>query len=304
MAFFPLAYITLSSVLKAISPNLELAAQNLGARGFHLFRTITWKLATPGLASAFILVGINALADFGNPMLVGGNYKVLATEAYGQVTGAWNLQLGAALSVLLVIPTILIFFVQRYYLEKRSYVTVTGKPTAGLKRITVSASTRWLLFTFCYLLSTGILLMIGIVVGFACTANFGGDFSFTNRHLYEGIVNSKAISNSWLLCLIAAIITTVLGTALAWVVRRRKFIGRGLLDFTAMLPVSLPGTFIGLSLVLAYNTGWIAMTGTASIIIVGMCVRQLPDCGYESWNYSSGRHTGRNLLFTTNTFCC
>lgn len=104
IAFFPLAYITISGVLKSISPNLELAAQNLGARGWYLFRTVTLRLATPGVASAFLLVGINSLADFGNPMLVGGNYHVLATEAYTQVTGAWDLPMGAVLSVFLVIP--------------------------------------------------------------------------------------------------------------------------------------------------------------------------------------------------------
>ena len=118
IAFFPLAYITISGVLRAISPNLELAAQNLGARGFYLFRTVTLRLATPGLASAFLLVGINTLADFGNPMLVGANYHVLATEAYAQVVGAWNLPMGAVLSVVLVIPTLAVFFIQRYYLEK------------------------------------------------------------------------------------------------------------------------------------------------------------------------------------------
>ena len=121
IAFFPLAYITISGVLKNISPNLELAAQNLGAKGWYLFRTVTLRLATPGLASAFLLVGINSLADFGNPMLVGGNYHVLATEAYTQVTGAWDLPMGATLSVFLVIPTLIVFFVQRYYLEHILY---------------------------------------------------------------------------------------------------------------------------------------------------------------------------------------
>ena len=141
IAFFPLAYITISGVLKSISPNLELAAQNLGARGWYLFRTVTLRLATPGLASAFLLVAINSLADFGNPMLVGGNYHVLATEAYTQVTGAWDLPMGATLSVFLVIPTLIVFFVQRYYLEKNSYVTVTGKNR--WRASSVSRQGRW-----------------------------------------------------------------------------------------------------------------------------------------------------------------
>ena len=163
IAFFPLAYITISGVLKCISPNLELAAQNLGAHGWRLFRTVTLKLAIPGIASAFLLVAINSLADFGNPMLVGANYHVLATEAYAQVVGAWDLPMGATLSAFLVIPTVLVFFVQRYYLEKRSYVTVTGKPVAGLTRVTVSNTAKWFFFGFCSFMCAGILLIIGVV---------------------------------------------------------------------------------------------------------------------------------------------
>lgn len=107
---------------------MELAAQNLGAKGWYLFRTVTLRLATPGLASAFLLVGINSLADFGNPMLVGGNYHVLATEAYTQVTGAWDLPMGATLSVFLVIPTLIVFFVQRYYLERTLTLPLRESP--------------------------------------------------------------------------------------------------------------------------------------------------------------------------------
>ena len=181
IAFFPLAYITISGVLKSISPNLELAAQNLGARGWYLFRTVTLRLATPGLASAFLLVAINSLADFGNPMLVGGNYHVLATEAYTQVTGAWDLPMGATLSVFLVIPTLIVFFIQRYYLEKNSYVTVTGKPVSGLIRVTAGPLAKWMLFAFCLLLCLAILLIIGVVILFAFTVAFGYDYTFTDR---------------------------------------------------------------------------------------------------------------------------
>ena len=280
IAFFPLAYITISGVLKSISPNLELAAQNLGARGWYLFKTVTLRLATPGVASAFLLVAINSLADFGNPMLVGGNYHVLATEAYTQVTGAWDLPMGATLSVFLVIPTLLVFFIQRYYLEKNSYVTVTGKPVAGLIRVTAGPTAKWLLWIFCMLLCLAILMIIGVVILFAFTVAFGYDYTFTLQYFREGVLQSRVMLNSWVASMSTAAITTVLGIALAFLTIRKKFPGRNIMDFLAMLPVSLPGTFIGLALILAFNDGPLAMTGTLAIIILGMSPRQLP-VGYR-----------------------
>ena len=280
IAFFPLAYITISGVLRAISPNLELAAQNLGARGFYLFRTVTLRLATPGLASAFLLVGINTLADFGNPMLVGANYHVLATEAYAQVVGAWNLPMGAVLSVVLVIPTLAVFFIQRYYLEKNSYVTVTGKPVGGLMRVTVGPAVKGLLFVFCCLVCAAILLIIGVVCLFAFTRTFGYDYTFTLDYFIEGVLQSSSLQNSWIASMTTAVTTTLLGIALAFLTLRRRFPGRGLMDFLAMLPVSLPGTFIGLALIMAFNSGPLEMTGTLVIVVVGMTLRQLP-VGYR-----------------------
>lgn len=280
IAFFPLAYITISGVLKSISPNLELAAQNLGARGWYLFRTVTVRLATPGIASAFLLVAINSFADFGNPMLVGGNYHVLATEAYTQVIGAWNLPMGAVLSVFLVIPALAVFFIQRYYLEKNSFVTVTGKPVSGLIRRTVGPVTKWSLFALCASICTIILSIILVVVLFAFTKSFGYDFAFTMDHFMEGVMRSDVMENSWIASLITAGITTIVGVLLAFLTVRKKFPGRVLLDFLATLPVSLPGTFIGLALILAFNNEPFAFTGTLVIIIIGMTVRQLP-VGYR-----------------------
>lgn len=280
IAFFPLAYITISGVLKSISPNLELAAQNLGARGWYLFRTVTLKLATPGLASAFLLVAINSLADFGNPMLVGGNYHVLATEAYTQVTGAWDMPMGAVLSVFLVIPTLIVFFVQRYYLEKNSYVTVTGKPVAGLVRVTAGPVATAFLWCFCMVTCLAILMIIGVVFLFAFTVSFGYDYTFTLDYFKEGVIQSNVMLHSWAASMATAAITTVLGIALAFLTVRKKFPGRTVMDFLAMLPVSLPGTFIGLALILAFNDGPLEMTGTLIIIVLGMALRQLP-VGYR-----------------------
>ncbi|MCY6485835.1 iron ABC transporter permease [Clostridium aestuarii] len=281
IAFFPLAYMTISGVLKSISPNLELAAQNLGARGFTLFRTVTLKLATPGVLSAFLLVAINSFADFGNPKLVAGNYRVLATEAYAQVTGNWDMGVAAVLSVMLVIPTLVVFLLQKYHLDRKSFVTVTGKPVAGLKRDAVSPIVKWILFAICSIMAFIIILIFAVIIGYAVTKNFGINNNFTLYNIKQGILNSDSIKNSWILAIVTAVITTVLGLVIAFVVSRKKFPGKGVMDFLAMLPVSLPGTFIGLALILAFNKPPLSLTGTGAIIVIGMCLRQLP-VGYRN----------------------
>ena len=170
--------------------------------------------------------------------------------------------------------------IQRYYLEKNSYVNVTGKPVAGLERVTVSPAVRWMLFAFCCFISFSILLIIGVVCLFAFTRTFGFDYTFTMDYFIEGVLQSSSLKNSWMASMTTAVVTTLLGIALAFLTLRRRFPGRAVMDFLAMLPVSLPGTFIGLALIMAFNSGPLEMTGTLIIVVVGMTLRQLP-VGYR-----------------------
>ncbi len=281
IAFFPLAYMTISNVLRSISPNLELAAQNLGARGWRLFRTVTLPLALPGVLSAFLLVAINAFADFGNPILVGGNHRMLATEAYKQVTGAFDMPMAAVLSIVLLLPTLLVFFFQKYFLDRRSYVTVTGKPVSGLTRITIGPVGKFLLWLLCAIVSFFILSNFVIVLCFALTKGFGSDNTITLENFHEVFFRSENMFNSWILSLIAAAATALIGVFTAFLVARKAFPGKGIMDFVALLPISMPGTFMGLALILAFNEPPMALTGTALIIIIGMTLRQLP-VGYRN----------------------
>lgn len=280
IAFFPLAYLSVSSVFRAISPHVELAAQDLGARGFYLFRTVTLRLAAPGLVSAFLFVGIHALADFGNPFLVGATYRVLTTEAYAQVAGAGQLSMGAVLAAVLLVPSLAVFFLQRYYLEKFSYGTMTGQPVDGRLRVTVSPPMRWLLVLFCGFVCTALFLVIGTVVIFAFTRALDGGYTFSFDAFSEGVLHSSSLQTSGLAAMAAAVATTLLGIVLAFLTLRRRFPGRRLMDFLAMLPVSLPGVFIGLSLLAAFSSGPLDMADTFAIVVVGMTLRQLP-AGYR-----------------------
>lgn len=281
IAFFPLAYITISGVLKSISANVELSAQNLGASGFRLFYTVTLPLAMPGIASAALLVFINALADFGNPKLIGGNYSVLATLAYATVTGNYDMPQAAALSLFLVVPSLLMFLIQKYYLDRRSYVTVTGKPAGGLVRNFISRPVKVVLFLFCLSITGIIIILIVGIVGFSFTETLGVNNTITFEHFSSNVLHSKTMGNSWKLSIAAAAVTACIGVLLGYLVTRKRFPGRGVLDFLAMLPASLPGTFIGISLLISFNKKPLLLTGSALIIIIGMAIRQIP-VGYRN----------------------
>ncbi|MEK4355802.1 iron ABC transporter permease [Paenibacillus sp. FSL M7-1455] len=281
ISYFPLAYMTITGVLRSISPNLEIAAQNLGARGFRLFRTITFKLALPGVINAFLLVAINCFADFGNPKLIGGNYSLLAVEIYGEIINN-EPGLASVMGIILVIPALLVFWLQNKVLSKGSYSTVTGKPVSGLKQITTSRSTDVLLFIFNALISVFIISMFAITVLFAFTKNFGRDNTFTLDHLMKVVFSSSspAVMNSLVLSLVSAILAVAFALVLAYIVVRKPFPGKKLLDFSAVLPIALPGTFVGLALIVTFSKGPVVLQGSAVLIVMAMLLKQMP-VGYR-----------------------
>ena len=148
VTFFPVAYLSLKGVLEAINPALEDAAFDLGASRWTVFRKITLPLAVPGIASAMLVVFIESLADFGNPLVLAGSaFPTLAVQAYLQITGMYDLPGGAALAVTLLIPSITAFVLQKYWVSRKSYVTVSGKPTRSTVKA-VGPVMRWVLFGF------------------------------------------------------------------------------------------------------------------------------------------------------------
>lgn len=281
ISYFPLAYMTITGVLRSISPNLEIAAQNLGAKGFKLFRTITLKLALPGVINAFLLVAINCFADFGNPKLIGGNYSLLAVEIYGEIINN-EPGLASVMGIILVIPALLVFWLQNKVLSKGSYSTITGKPVSGLKRITTSRKTDTMLFIFNSLISLFIISMFAITILYAFTKNFGRDNTFTLDHIMKVVFSSSspAVLNSLVLSLISAVLAVAFALVLAYIIIRKPFPGKKALDFTAVLPIALPGTFVGLALIVAFSKGPIVLQGSAALIVIAMLLKQMP-VGYR-----------------------
>ena len=180
--FAPVAYLTLKGVLDSLNPTLEDAAMNVGASRWQTFRKVTFPLSLPGIASAFLVVFIESLADFGNPLvLAGSRFPMLSTQAYLEITGSFNLPLGAALAVVLMLPSVTAFAVQRYYLQKRQYTTVTGKPTSSSSKL-VSRNARLVLMAFVLAFATFILLFYGTIFAGAFTKVWGYNYGLTLRH--------------------------------------------------------------------------------------------------------------------------
>lgn len=293
VAFFPMAFVAISAVLRAISPNIETAAQNLGAKGMALFRTITLPLAAPGVLSAFLLVFINAMSDFANPKLLGGLFVTSPVQAYGVVTGDADFGMAATISAMLLIPSLAIFILQAYMLSKKSFVTVTGKPVAGLKRVMTGKKADTLGQVYVLFVAALFFLIIGIVAFFAFAdpkAYYQGRFVFTLKGFTETMTfNAYTFKNSLLIAAAAGVLASVVGLLLAFLNSRKEFPGKKLLDFSAILPNTLPATFLSLAFLLSFQRMLMLgpipilpkLTKTIFIMIIIQAVRQLP-IGYRN----------------------
>lgn len=276
IGMFPIAFLTISGVLRQIDSTVEDASLDLSATRWQTFRSITLPLATPGILSAWMLVFTNSLADFANPQLLAGSLRVLSTEAYMIVTGRTNdLGGGAMLSFLLLLPTLTAFMVQRFWVSRKSFVTVTGKPSTTLSDLT-SKRVRDILSVITYLVIAFIMLLYLTIIAGAFVKNWGIDYSFT-------LSNWKAVPDSWeaikstvLLSLIAAPTAGLLSMLAAMLIVRKNFPGKRFLEVLMMTPYAIPGTLVGISYIIAFNKQPLMLVGTAAIIVINYVIRELP----------------------------
>jgi iron(III) transport system permease protein len=276
IGMFPIAYMTLSSVLKSIDSTVEDAALDLRASRLRTFLTITLPLSLPGLLSSWLLVFTNSLADFANPLLLAGSYRVLSVEAYIEVTGRNNLGIGAALSLLLLMPTLTAFFAQRYWVNKKSVVTVTGKPSTRLAEL-ATKPIRIGLQVFVWVCLGFILALYGTILAGCFVKNWGIDYTFTLDNIGEALIQGRqAIGNTVTLAAIATPIGGIVAMISAVIVVRRTFIGKRILEVLLMTPFAVPGTLLGISYVLAFNKPPLLLIGTAAIIVINYIIRELP----------------------------
>lgn len=276
MGMFPIAYLTMVGVLESIDSTLEEAAMNLGASRWKVFRTVTLPLSAPGLLSSWLLVFTNSIADFANPLMLGGKFNVLSVTAYLEVSGMNRLDRGAALSLLLLLPTMTAFYLQRYITSKKSYVTVSGKPSGRIVEI-VSPSLKKTLSIIVYLIVAFLIGLYSTIFMGCFVKNWGIDYTFTLSNIVEALQRGrKALVDTTFLAAVAMPIAGIFSMIIAFLIVRKKFPGKKLLQGLVLLPFSIPGTLLGISYVIAFNKPPIMLVGTAAIIIINFIIRELP----------------------------
>jgi iron(III) transport system permease protein len=290
LTFTPIAFMILSGALAAVSPSLEEAAQTLRASRARVFRTVTWPLLRPALANSFLLAFVESLADFGNPVVLAGNYEVLSTKIFFAVAGAQHEPgRAAALATVLLAFTLLAFWLQQRWLGRASYVTVSGKGDAGvpaplptgLRRFCVGFAMAWIVFTLaCY----AVILVGGFVKDVG-----RGDMTPVVTHFAEGFGlawqdgRPTFTGSAWdsffttiEVAAIAAPLTAIVGLLSAYVITRQQFVGRRAFEFLTLVAFAIPGTVIGVAYIVAFNVPPLELTGGLAILILCFVFRNMP----------------------------
>src|SRR3984957_9297502 len=278
LTYFPIAYLALRPMLESISNSFEEAVFSLGGSRWRAFRTVTLPLTMPGLANAFLLLFGCSLADFATPLiLAGSDFSVLPTEAYLQITGMFDLKTGAILSLLLLVPAGLVFYLQEHIVAGRSYVTVTGKASAISVRNSASSFAIFMLLAFCLFVCAVILYFYALLFYASIVQAFGANHSLTLDH-YRVIFSEglPAIEDTLIIAFIGMPLGGLYGIIVGYLVGRTNFLGRKAIEIISMLNYALPGTIVGIAYLLAFNDKPLALTGTATILIACYVFRYSP----------------------------
>ncbi|SDB41349.1 iron(III) transport system permease protein [Pseudobutyrivibrio sp. YE44] len=284
LTFFPVCYMMLKGLLKNIDPSLEEAARDMGASRFKVFMTVTFPLILPGLGNAFLVTFIESIADFANPMIIGGSYDTLATTIYLQITGAYDKQGAAAMAVVLLCITLCMFMVQKYYLEAKSTATLSGKASRERMLITDKSVTVPLTVA-CSALALFVIVMYICVPFGAMFKTWGYDFHLTTKwfeQVFTRYKGFKTFKDSFVLSLISAPITALLSMIISYLVVKRKFKAKGFIEAVSMLAMAVPGTVLGIGYIRGFSGGLFGsgflqgLYGTGTILVIVFIVRSLP----------------------------
>ena len=282
LAFTPLAFMILDGALKSIHPSIEEASYTLRANRYQTFFQIIFPLLRPALANAFLLVFIQSLADFSNPLVLGGSFDVIATQIYFYIAGSQlDYASASTLGTILLLFSLGIFIVQYLWIGNRSYITVSGKSyrgevqelPRGLKNAITALLAVWVVFN---------IALYGSIFYGSFTVNWGVDYTLTTKNYVmlfgQGLRDGAwpSLINTLIYAGIAAVLTALLGLLIAYIVVRKQFRGKKALEFLTMLCFAIPGTAAGVSYILAFNNAPLYLTGTGIIVIISMVMRDLP----------------------------
>ncbi len=280
IAFFPFAYQLIADVLSRNDPRLEQAARNLGASSWGVFRTVTVPLARPGLAAAILTTAIYILEDFGNPVLIAGQFTVLPSQAYSLIEGFGDFSGAAAVSTILLVLALILYVAKLRIEGNRSYVTISGKATS-IPRPPVPRAVTVACFIACMLMAILILMVYGVLIVSALTVAFPNNLTLTTKNFEYMGSHSQSLVNTLRFGGIAAIVCALFAMLLAFLVQRREWWGRRAVDFMAIMPAAVPGLFFGIGYATAFNQRIFDWMDRGTLITLSMIFWNIP-VGYQA----------------------
>lgn len=275
--FTAMAALLILGVLHRVDRRLERAAHDLGAGGLGALLGVTLPLAGPGLAVAAVMTFLRALSDFGTPIIIGGRFTTLATQAYLNVVGLFDMPRASAMSMLLCLPALAAFLVYRRIMGRAGTLGGAAGPEDGLERIPPPAWACAVLAVSAWGFVGFEMVKYAAILCGALTRTWGVDFTPTLAH-FEALTADRLDSflRSLGYSVTAGVAGALLGGVIAYILVRRRPPGGRVLDFIADLPYIIPGPFFGIAYVMAFHNPPLAITGTAAIVVINCVYRQLP----------------------------
>ena len=275
-SFFPMAYLQLNGVLSTIDPSIEEAARDMGASRLQTFLKVTIPLSLPGIVNSFLLMFIKCDADFGNPMTIAGGYNTLATQIYYQAVGGYELQRCTALAMLLLVLTMIVYLISKLFVEKRTFVTITGKATRERTMIEEKHITIPLTVICCiFAVIVGVIYVMIPVVSFVKLWGINYSLTFAN-YIEAWKIGKQALMDTVKLAVVTTPITGVIAMLMAFLIVRKKNPLNKPMEAVGMFGMIVPGTILGYAYVLLFNSAPLYLTGTFLILVASCCSRYLP----------------------------
>ncbi|HSD00498.1 MAG TPA: iron ABC transporter permease [Casimicrobiaceae bacterium] len=288
LALTPVAYLVLVGVVDGISPSFEEAAQTLRASRYQTLFTVTLPLMAPGLANAFLIVFIESLADFGNPLLLGGNLEVLSVAIYFAIVGVQQDPGRAAiLAIVLLGLSLALFVMQRRLLARRSFVTMSGKGDGGrrialprgLTAVAASLTLPWVVLA---------VVVYAMILSGGFFEKWGLNHALTLRHyvtafgIEHGADAMRLTGGAWSsmlttleIAIVSAPLTASFGLLIAYLLNRHHFTGKAAFEFVTMLSFAMPGTVVGIAYILAFNAPPVELAYTGIILVACFVFRDM-----------------------------
>ncbi|MEE1211456.1 MAG: iron ABC transporter permease [Treponema sp.] len=305
LCFFPMAYLICAQTLRGINTNFEKAARSMGASELKIFLTITLPLSFPGILSSFLFIAVSVLSDFGNPLIVGGRFRVLAVEIYTQLTGWLNVGTSAVLGIVLIIPSVIFFVLQNKVNKKIEERTAGISQKSEFEKSSCPLFAKIILTTFVTVISIFILAQGASIVAGSFQKLWGINKAFTFNHIKHTVQYTRELKNSVGFALISAMISTVIASVSSYIVHRTDVPLKKTLDIFAQIPSAIPGSLLGLAISLSANT--LKFRNSNVLIVVAMTVAFMPFAyrvisnTYGQIKYTlddAARSLGANQLFT------